>query len=82
MSEVRECTCGGALLEGKSTYRASGDDYSLILENIPAYKCTRCDKVLFDEEVVARVQKMVNRVDRDVREIISGQDSVHLYDYE
>ncbi|MBN1532601.1 MAG: YgiT-type zinc finger protein [Spirochaetes bacterium] len=76
-----ECTCGGALIEGKSSYSVSRDNFSFILDNIPAYKCTRCDKILFTEEVVERIQKLVNRIERDTAEIVSGVPSTNLYDY-
>jgi len=76
-----ECKCGGALIEGKSSYSVSKKYFSLILEDIPAFKCTRCDKVLFDEEVVDKIQKLVNRAERDVKEIVSGAPSTNLYDY-
>jgi len=76
-----ECTCGGALIEGKSTYSISRDNFSFILEDIPAYKCTRCDKVLFTDETVERIQKLVNRIERDSAEIVNGQPSMNLYEY-
>jgi YgiT-type zinc finger domain-containing protein len=76
-----QCECGGALLDGKSSHSVSRDNFSIIIDNIPAYKCTRCDRILFDEEVVEKIQKLVNKVERDVNEVISGKPSANLYDY-
>lgn len=76
-----ECKCGGFLMEGKSSYRTNRDSFTFILENIPAYKCTRCDKVLFDEITADKIKKLENRIDRECKEIISGEISVNLYDY-
>ncbi len=75
------CTCGGTLIEGKSCYRISKENFCFIIEDIPAFKCTRCDKVLFNEDVAEKIQKLVNRIERDTQEIITGRPSVHSYDY-
>lgn len=76
-----DCDCGGALIDGKSSYRVSKKNFSLIIDNIPAFKCTRCDKVLFNEDTVDMIQQMVNRIERDTKHIISGTPSTNLYDY-
>lgn len=76
-----ECDCGGALIEGKSSYRVSKKNFTYILENIPAFKCTRCDRVLFEDDVVEKIQRLVNRLERDSNEIVNNQPSANLYDY-
>lgn len=76
-----ECSCGGALIEGKSSYRTNRDNFTFILENIPAYKCTRCDKVLFDDVIVDKIKKLENRIERESKEILTGEPSANLYDY-
>ena len=76
-----ECGCGGAVTEGKSSYRVSEEDFCFILDNIPAFKCVRCGKVLFSDEVVDKIQKLVNRIKRESSEIVTGHPSVNLYDY-
>jgi|APHig6443718053_1056840.scaffolds.fasta_scaffold471347_1 YgiT-type zinc finger domain-containing protein len=76
-----DCPCGGLLEEGKSCYRASGDNFVLILDDLPAFRCTRCGKVYLSDESADKIQRLVNRVEKDTGEIISGKASVHLYDY-
>ena len=76
-----ECDCGGALVDGKTTYRVSKKNFSFIFENIPAFKCTRCDAVLFDETSTEKIKKLVNMIERDTNEIISGLPSAKLYEY-
>ena len=76
-----DCDCGGALIDGKSSYRVSKKNFSLIIDNIPAFKCTRCDKVLFGEDTVDMIQELVNRIERDTKHIVSGKPSANLYDY-
>ncbi|MFW5861010.1 MAG: hypothetical protein ACOCWZ_02070 [Spirochaetota bacterium] len=78
---MMECSCGGVVVEGKSCYRASGERYCYILEDIPAYRCTRCGKVLFEDDVVDRIKKLVNRIERESNEITTGKSSIHSYDY-
>lgn len=76
-----ECDCGGVLVEGKSTYRVSKTNFTFIFDNIPAYKCMRCDRVLFDDERVEKIKKLVNKIERETNEIISGRVSANLYEY-
>lgn len=78
---IMECDCGGALIDGKTSYRVSKKNFSLIIDNIPAFKCTRCDKVLTAEETIDKIQELVNRIERDTKEIVSGKPSSNLYDY-
>lgn len=79
--EAMECDCGGALIDGKSSYRVSRKNFSLIIDNIPSFKCTRCDRVLYDDETVEKVQALINRIERDTREIVTRRPSANLYDY-
>ncbi len=76
-----QCKCGGVLIDGKSTFRTSQKNFSFILENIPAKKCMRCDEVQFSEDVKDKIQKLVNRIERDSNEIITGRPSSNLFDY-
>lgn len=76
-----ECTCGGVVNEGKSSYRVSKDNFVFIFENIPAFKCVRCDRVLFADEVADRIQKLVKRIERETNEIVTGKPSVSSYDF-
>lgn len=76
-----ECSCGGALIEGNSCYRSDGENFFIIIENIPAFRCTRCGKVLFTEETVERIRRLETRIERETAEIITGRSSVRSYDY-
>ncbi len=76
-----ECKCGGVLIEGKSTYRTSKKNFTFILENVPAYRCMRCEEVKFSEETNDKIQKMINRLERDSNEIVNARPSSNLYDY-
>jgi YgiT-type zinc finger domain-containing protein len=78
---IMDCPCGGRLEEGKSCYRVSRDNFVLIIEDLPAFKCTRCDKVYLSEESSEKIMRLTNRIEKDVIEIVTGKPSVNLYDY-
>lgn len=75
-----ECSCGGIVVEGKSCYRVSEEHFCFILEDIPAFECQRCGKVLFSDEVVDKIHKLVRKIKRESEEIITGRPSVNLYE--
>ncbi len=76
-----ECDCGGVLVDYNGSYSISKKNFTFILENIPAFKCMRCDKVLFPDETVEKVQGIVNKIEKEAKEITTGQLSTNLYDY-
>lgn len=76
-----ECPCGSKLEEGKSSYRFSDEKFCFILDNIPAYHCPVCGKVLFGDSVVEKVYKLVGQLRKDTSEIVKGAPSPNLYDY-
>ena len=74
---------GTSIKEFKGTGVIDGtiEEVNAVLDNIPAYKCTRCGKVLFSDETVEKIQKLVGRIKRDSSEIVTGRPSVNLYNY-
>ena len=79
--ESMECSCGSSLVEGKSSYRVSKENFCIIVENIPAFKCPRCEKILFKGDLVERIHKLINKTEREINEIVTGKPSIHSYDY-
>ena len=41
----------------------------------------RCDEVQYSEETKDKLQNMINRLERDSNEIVTGKPSSNLYDY-
>lgn len=76
-----ECSCGGVLTEGRSSYSMNGQHFYVSIEDIPAFKCNRCGKILFEDEVVVKIKSLLKRIERDTKEIVTGTPSVHTYDY-
>jgi hypothetical protein len=76
-----DCSCGGSLIEGKSCYRSSGDHFCLIFDDVPAMQCSRCGKVYISEETSSKIDGIVRRVEKETLEMVTGNPSVHLYDY-
>ncbi|MFW6364980.1 MAG: YgiT-type zinc finger protein [Spirochaetota bacterium] len=75
------CDCGGVLIKGKSAYSLSEEHFTFILEDVPAYRCERCKKVLFADETVAQIQKLTRRIRRESNEIVSESSSANLFEY-
>ena len=76
-----QCKCGGVLIEGKSTFRRSDKNFTFILENVPALKCLRCDEIKFTDKALEKINTLINRIERDANEIVTGRASSNLYDY-
>jgi YgiT-type zinc finger domain-containing protein len=76
-----DCTCGGTLIDGKSCYRARGENYCFIIDNLPAFQCSRCGKIYMSEEASAKINILVGKIEKETDEIVTGRPSVHLYDY-
>ncbi|NLV67802.1 MAG: YgiT-type zinc finger protein [Spirochaetes bacterium] len=65
-----QCKCGGVLIDGKSTFRTSRKNFSLIIMNIPAKKCMRCDEVRFSGETDEKLELLTERMERGSSEIV------------
>jgi hypothetical protein len=76
-----ECGCGGIVSEGRSCYRLSKDNFCFIIENVPAFKCARCGKVLFTDDIVEKINKLIKKIERETNEIVTGKPSVNTYDF-
>lgn len=76
------CSCGGVLLDGKSTYRVSEDDFCFILDNIPAFQCQRCKKVLFQDDTVEKIEALIKKIKKGSNDVVGKAPSVNLRDYD
>ncbi len=71
----------GGCSEGRTSFRTSKKNFSLILENIPAVTSPENDEDGLSDQIRNRIQKLVNRIERDSNEIITGRPSHNLFDY-
>lgn len=64
-----------------TSVRKSAKNFTLIIEHVPAAKGTASDDEEIDEEAGIKIKKLLNRVELDSNEIITGKHSPNLYDY-
>lgn len=55
--------CGGGMKKGKATYTASRRGYHLLIDDVPAWICTQCGEVYFEEDEVDLIQDMLIEID-------------------
>ncbi|MDY6969121.1 MAG: YgiT-type zinc finger protein [Spirochaetota bacterium] len=70
-----QCHCGNKMTKGRSSYRISKDNLCLIIDNIPAYKCHKCDNILFSSKIIEKIDKLVNIAEKEVYEITIGKNT-------
>jgi YgiT-type zinc finger domain-containing protein len=57
------CFCGGDMAKGKTTYTVNRRGYHLLIDDVPAWKCTQCGEAYFEESEVEAIQEMLRKVD-------------------
>jgi len=77
VNEILKTGQGGAT----TSFRKSTKDFTLIIENVPAARGTSYDDEEASPESVEKIKKLLNRIERDSSEIITGRPSSNLYDY-
>jgi len=54
---------------GSAPFHIDRRDYHLILDRIPAWVCTRCVEVYFDETEVEAIQEVIRTLDEQTEKI-------------
>ena len=73
-----DCTfCKGKLEVSTTEYVEKIDNFIIVIENIPCEKCTQCGESYFSTNVIDRLEKILNSVQR-----ISSALTVTVIDYE
>ena len=61
-----ECfQCKGKMVRGNAPYSADRNGYHISWESIPAWVCTQCGEVLFEENEVNHIQKALEKIDHE-----------------
>ena len=55
--------CGGDMERGKTTYTVNRHGYHLLIDDVPAWICTQCGEVYFEEDEIDTIQDMLKDVD-------------------
>ena len=65
-----ECIyCKGKLIKGSAPFRVDRNGYHIAWESIPAWVCTQCGESLFEEKEVNHIQKALQQVDLETKEL-------------
>lgn len=64
-----------------TSFRKSTKNFTLIIEYVPAAKGSASDDEEVDTEANEKIKKLINLIERDSNEIITGKHSPNLYDY-
>lgn len=76
-SEIVKMKPGGVT----TSFRKSTKNFTLVMEHVPAAAGTASDDEELDNDAGEKIKKMVNRIERDSNEILTGKHSPNLYDY-
>jgi len=56
---MRCIVCGAAAEKGLTTSVTDLGDCLIIVRNVPCYKCTECNEIIYSADVVQRLEKII-----------------------
>lgn len=62
-------SCQGQMERGTSPFHIDRKDYHLLFDRIPAWVCSQCGEVYFDEIEVDSIQAVIRAVDEQVEKL-------------
>lgn len=65
-----ECLyCKGKMVYSFAPFSADRDGYHITWESIPAWVCSQCGEVLFEEREVEQIQQALKKIDQDTKQM-------------
>lgn len=61
--------CTGEMKESVSNYMVDIDGHFIIIKNVPCHKCSQCGEVSYSGSVVARIEKIIERLKEALTEV-------------
>lgn len=61
--------CGNETYKSTTTEAVELAGGVLVIRNIPCYKCTTCDEILFTGDVVKQLEKIIAEAKRHIQEL-------------
>lgn len=61
--------CSGTMERGTAPFHIDRNGYHLTMEAVPAWVCSQCGEVYFEESEVASIQKAIGALDEQVIEL-------------
>jgi len=62
-------SCQGTMKRASSPFHIDRKGYHLQLDSVPAWVCTQCGEVYFDEKEVDDIQKVIHSIDKQAPSI-------------
>ncbi|MBI3004213.1 MAG: YgiT-type zinc finger protein [Ignavibacteriales bacterium] len=57
--------CQGSLRRGVAPFHADRKGYHLVMDSIPAWVCSQCGEVYFEDKAVDSIQKALRSIDNE-----------------
>jgi YgiT-type zinc finger domain-containing protein len=61
--------CSGTMERSTAPFHIDRNGYHLTMESVPAWVCTQCGEVYFEESEVTSIQKAIGALDEQVLEL-------------
>ena len=61
--------CGGEMTRGTAPYHLDRHHVHIILDEVPAWVCSQCGEVFFEETEVAEIQTLIRMVDTQAEKL-------------
>ncbi len=61
--------CRGKMEHKSAPFQIDRKGYHLVLDAIPAWVCTQCGEVYFDEVEVEAIQEVIQRLDKQTEKL-------------
>lgn len=61
--------CGGNLKQSNTIYTVSINDCIIVIKNVPCMECQQCGEKYFDDDVMIKLENIIERVKNVVSEV-------------
>lgn len=62
--------CNGNMKKSNTSYTVNRKGYHLYLEKIPAYQCTQCGEIYFDEKEAKAIQNILKLFEKKLEQVM------------
>ncbi len=64
--------CRARMARGRAPFHVDRKGYHLLFDGVPAWVCSQCGEVLFEESDVETIQSVIESVDRGAERIAAA----------
>ncbi|MFB3901929.1 MAG: type II toxin-antitoxin system MqsA family antitoxin [Acidobacteriota bacterium] len=61
--------CKGTMKKSKAPFHVERNAYVVTLQAVPAWVCSQCGEVYFDEKAVEAIQAMIRALDQEAEKV-------------